>query len=114
MSLEDLGTIGLIISVIATTTFVLGYAILAPWYRSAIGISLMASKAWLAGISWLASLGYVFGTDRDSIPYLALRAGLWISLPVVSVMTLYALLIRSQVRSHRRRVRKSVPREGAK
>ncbi len=112
MDIEVLGTIGIVVSVISTTLFVLGYFFLAPWYRSAIGVSLMTSKSWLAGISWLAALNYIFDVSGDSTLYLVLRAVLWVTLPLVSVGTLYALLIQGQVKSHRRRVSKS-PGEGA-
>ena len=113
MDLQVLGTIGIMVSVIATSVFVIGYLFLAPWYRSAIGISLVASKSWLAGISWLAALNYAFGVSTDSAVYLSLRAGLWVALPFVSVGTLYALLIRSQVRSRRRRAHSEASGEGA-
>lgn len=115
MDLQALGTLGIVISVIATSAFVIGYLFLAPWYRSAIGISLVASKSWLAGISWLAALNYLFGVDTSSPLYLALRAALWVALPFVSVATLYALLIRGQVRvrSERRRTSERTSGEGA-
>lgn len=113
MNLEWLGTMGIAISVIATTAFVIGYLFLAPWHRSLIGVSLMASKTWIAGIAWLAALRTIFHVDDSSTGFLALRAALWVGLPVISVLTLWALLIRGQVRSHRRRVERS-PEEGAR
>lgn len=102
MTLEWLGTAGIVVSVAATSIFVIGYLVLAPWYRSRIGISLMFSKSWICGISWLAAMRYLFGLGDGSDVYLALRAVLWATLPFMSVLTLWALLIGQQVKSSRK------------
>lgn len=111
MNLESIGTIGIAISVIAANAFVIGYLFLAPWYRSLIGISLLASTSWIAGIAWLASLRTIWDVNTEGSLFLGLRAALWVGLPVISVLTLWALLIRGQVRSHKRQVKEERRRE---
>lgn len=110
MGWEVIGTIGSIVSVIAATAFVIGYATLAPWYRSDIGRSLMISKTWICGVAWYAMLRAVLDPESNNA-FLVLRAVVWLALPIVSCYTLWALLIKVQVRSHRKRSRKARPKE---
>lgn len=107
MSLEWLGDIGIIVSVIATTAFIIGYVFLAPFYRTAIGWSLLASKSWICLLSWFAFLRTTLEISDDSLAVQILRVVIWIGLPVISVSTFWVLLVRGQVISHRRRVRRA-------
>lgn len=113
MSLELLGDIAVVVSMVMATLFVIGYVFLAPFYRTPIGWSLLASKSWIAGITWMAFLRTTMEVPEENGGIQILRAALWVMLPVISVSTFWVLLVRSQVRSHRRRVRSQAPGEGA-
>lgn len=99
MSLEWLGDVGIIISVIATTLFIIGYVTLAPFYRRPIGWSLLASKTWICLAAWLAFFRSTMDVSAGSTVIQILRAMLWIGLPVISVSTFWVLLVREQVKS---------------
>lgn len=111
--MEWMGDAAILISVLTTTAFVIGYVALAPFYRSPIGWSLLASKTWIAGIAWLAFLRTTLEVPGDNKAVQILRLALWAMLPIISISTFLVLLVRGQVKSHRRRVQHQAPGEGA-
>lgn len=103
MTLEALGDAAIVVSVIFTTLFILGYLLLAPWWRTAIGRSLVLSKAWIAALCWMAFLRTTLGVDGDNISLVVLRAFVWVLLPVITVYTFWALLVKGQIVRGRRK-----------
>jgi len=97
VSLEALGDVALVVSVIATTLFIIGYALLAPWWKTAIGRSLLLSKTWIAALSWMGFLRTTLEVSPDNFVLEVLRAGIWVLLPIITVYTCWALLIKEQI-----------------
>jgi hypothetical protein len=103
LSLERLGDAAIIISVFGTSMFILGYGSLAPWWRTSIGRSLLLSKSWICAITWLAFLRTVADVSEDNYSVSILRTIVWVLLPVVSVYTFWALLVKGQIVRGRRK-----------
>lgn len=97
MSVEALGDAAIVVSVIFTTLFIMGYAFLAPWWRTAIGRSLLLSKSWIAALCWMAFLRTTMDVDADNPVLVALRFTVWVLLPVITVYTFWALLVKEQI-----------------
>jgi hypothetical protein len=97
VSLEALGDAAIVVSVIFTTLFILGYATLAPWWKTAIGRSLFLSKSWMAALSWMAFLRTTMDVDSENGVLVVLRFGVWVLLPVITVYTFWALLVKEQI-----------------
>lgn len=97
MNLEALGDAAIVVSVIFTTLFIMGYAFLAPWWRSAIGRSLLMSKTWIAALCWMAFLRTTLHIDEGNTALEILRFGVWVFLPVITVYTFWALLVKEQI-----------------
>ncbi len=102
MSLEGLGDLGIVLSVFLASAFIVGYGILAPWYKSEIGRSLFLSKSWTAGLCWLAFFRTTLDIPAENSYVETYRAVLWAALPFVVGYTLWALLWKGQIRRRRR------------
>lgn len=102
MSLERLGDAALIVSLVFCTAFIIGFYTLVPWYRSDIGRSLFLSKTWITVIVWMSFLRTTMEISLDNPAVLIMRTFLWVTLPVISVYTFWALLWKGQIRRIRR------------
>lgn len=99
MNLARLGDAAIVVSIVFASAFVLGYAILAPWYKSEIGRSLMLSKTWTAGLAWLAFFRTTLGIEEgDNSTVDGYRAVLWTVFPFIVTYTFWALLWKGQIR----------------
>ncbi len=96
--IKQIGDIFIVVSMFFSTTFIIGYVCLSPWWKSGIGRSLLASNAWIMGISWLAFLSNTLAIDKDFTFYVILRTALWLGLPLISIGTFWSLLVKVQIK----------------
>jgi hypothetical protein len=103
LSLEQLGDAALIVGVVFSTAFIIGYSMLVPWYKSEIGRSLFLSKTWICCIVWMSFLRTTLEVPLDNGAILVLRTAIWVGLPIITIYTFWALLVNGQIRRFRRR-----------